>query len=581
LALALAGCSTTTPLKQKEFQVYESTSAPTAPPTAEQNVYASVVSAADPRAAEAGRDILAKGGNAVDAAMAVMLALTVVEPQSSGLGGGSFALIHDGKTGELTTIDGRETAPKAVTSDLFIGPDGKPMNVREAVAGGKSVGVPGNIRLMQMAHEKHGKLPWKTLFQPAIRLAKDGFTVTPRLAEMLKLRGDMLKSSPEARIIYFDAAGEALPVGATVKNPALAKLLEGIASKGADWYYTGSPAEKIVAAVRGAPKNPSVMTMADMAAYRAIERAPVCTTYRAHRICGMGPPSSGGPAVAAILKQIERFDIPKMGKDSPQAWHLIAESMRLAYADRAQWIGDPGFVAVPTAGLMSDAYLAARSATISPDMAQPKVSFGTPPGAPALAAAGYDPEIAGTSHFSVADAQGNVVSMTSTVESVFGSGLVTDGHVLNNELTDFNFVATGSNGKPSANRVEGGKRPRSSMAPTIVYAPDGKPMLAIGAAGGSTIIAQVAKAVIGAVDWGLSAQAAIALPQLMGSGETVRVEAGTAAEGLIEPLKAKGHATVTAGGFPLKANAVERAPGGWRGGADPRSEGAVRGVQRD
>jgi gamma-glutamyltranspeptidase / glutathione hydrolase len=334
-----------------------------------------VVSAADPRAAEAGRQILAKGGSAADAAMAVMLALTVVEPQSSGVGGGSFLVYHDAKSG-LATYDGREEAPSAATPTWFLDAEGKPPASFDAArAGGRSVGVPGNLASMALAHKRHGKLPWAALFEPAIRLARDGFTVTPRFHGVLESFAGFLASSPQGRALYYQADGSPKPLGTTIRNPELAKFFEEIAAKGADHYYRGAPGERLVAAVRSSPRNPSKMTVADLAAYEARPRDPVCGSYRVYRICGMGPPSSGGPAVYAILKQLERFDLPARRRDDPATWHLIAESMRLAYADRAKWIGDPDHTAVPTAGLMSD-----RIRSSPPTSGSPRPRPATRPG---------------------------------------------------------------------------------------------------------------------------------------------------------------------------------------------------------
>ena len=545
--------------------------APTAEAPPKIAAASGAVSAADPRAAEAGRSILAEGGNAADAAIAVMLALTVVEPQSSGIGGGSFLLYHDAATG-LATYDGRETAPAAATPAYFLGPDGKPLPFREAVPGGKSVGVPGNIRLAALAHERHGRLAWAHLFAPAIRLAREGFAITPRMHGFLESRSAHAGMTPWARSQLFDTAGRPKPVGTVVRNDELARLLEQVAARGADFYYTGPPAEALVRTVRNAPRNPSPMTMGDLATYDAKERPPLCGEYRGYRVCGMGPPSSGATTVFAILKQLERFDLKALGPRNPDAWHLIAESMRLAYADREAYLADPDYFAVPAEGLMSPVYLASRSQLISPERAMAKVSAGTPPGAPRVTAAA-DGEVPSTSHFVAADSYGNVASMTSTIEGVWGSGLTVDGYFLNNELTDFSF-APEKDGAPVANRVEGGKRPRSSMSPTIVYGPDGEVRIAIGAAGGPTIIAQVAKALIGMIDWELSAEEAIALPLIMGVPDRVMVEKGTWLEGLIPGLAAYGHEPVAAE-FPLKANAAERIGVVWQGAADPRSEGVA------
>jgi len=530
-----------------------------------------MVSAADPRAAQAGVEMLRAGGSAADAAFATMLALTVVEPQSSGIGGGGFLVYHDAVRHDLATYDGRETAPHAATPAYFLGPDGQPRAHDDAVPGGISVGVPGNIRLIEMAHARHGHLRWARLFQPAIRLARDGFRITPRMRRALAAPGSLAGMTPWGRAQYYAADGQPKPVGTLIRNPALAALLQQIARRGPEHFYTGAAARALVQTVRTAERNPSSMTADDLATYQAHEREPVCGTYRGYRICGMGPPSSGATTVFAILKQLERFDMRALGPGNPAAWHLIAESMRLAYADRDAYLGDPDFVRVPVAGLTDTDYLAARSRLISPDHAIDHVSAGTPPGAVARTAAPAL-EVPSTSHFVAVDAAGDVASYTSTVEGPWGSGLTVNGMVLNNELTDFSF-APSQNGAPVANRVEGGKRPRSSMSPTIVYAPDGSVRLAVGAAGGTTIIAQVAKAIIGVIDWQLTAQQAIALPQIMGLGDRVTLERGTALEAMAPALTALGQRTILVEpGY--KANAIERVGDHWVGAADPRSEGA-------
>ena len=553
-ALSLAGCATAEPPRN-------TTNAP------------GMVSAADPRAAAAGAEVLRQGGSAADAAFATLLALNVVEPQSSGIGGGGFLVYSEGARAPVT-YDGRETAPSAATG-TYLFKNGQPMPFEDARLGGKSVGVPGNIRMMAEAHAKHGKLPWSALFQPAIRLARDGFQVTPRLYNALSSERGVGGMSPEARQIFFGADGKALPVGSTVRNPAFAAFLEQLAARGPDSFYVGPNAHAIAAAVSGAAHNPAPMTAGDIAAYDAKERRPVCGTYRAYRICGMGPVSSGGTTVFAILKQLERFDMSALGPRNPTSWHLIAESMRLAYADRDQYLGDPDFVRVPVAGLVDSKYLASRSALISPDRTIANAEPGTPPGAPVRARSEIAPE-KGTSHFVAVDRWGNVASETSTIESGFGSGLMVNGYYLNNELTDFNFTPT-KNGLPVANRIEGGKRPRSSMSPTIVYGPDGRVRLAVGAAGGATIIVQVAKAIIGVIDWHLSAQEALALPTVFApGGQTIYLERGTYLEGMAPQLQTLGHNQIDyRPPITFKANAIEFVNGRWVGAADPRSEGAA------
>lgn len=536
--------------------------------------FKAVVSAANPLASEAGVSILKQGGSAADAAIATMLALTVVEPQSSGIGGGGF-IVYQPANGPVGTIDGREKAPGVAKPGQFLGPDGKPMPFMQAATGGRSVGVPGNVALAAEAHRKWGKLPWAKLFEPAIRLA-EGFPISPTMARFIAFGQDSLKQAgPEGRALYFDKDGAPLPAGMIFRNEKLAATLRLIAKNGPDAFYKGPIAAGIVKAVSTADANPTAMTLADVAAYKAEVREPVCGSYRQYRICGMGPPSSGGTGVLAMLKQIERFDMKGLGKDNPVAWHLFAESQRLAYADREKWIGDPGFVDVPTKGLADPAYLTARSALINAGARIAKAEPGMPAGAPMARVNAADNEVAGTTNFAVADAAGNVTTWTSTVEKTFGSGLVAEGFVLNNELTDFNF-APEDQGRLTANAVAPGKRPRSAMSPTIVYDASGKPILAIGAAGGVTIIAQVTKAIIGVLDWGLPVEEAIALPQLIAMGDRFAVEKGTMLEAMIPAFSAMGHKPV-ASALPLKLNGVQRVAGGWRGGADARGEGRPAG----
>lgn len=532
-----------------------------------------VVTAADPRAAEAGREILRQGGSASDAAIAMMLALTVVEPQSSGIGGGGFMIHNDGRTNAVETIDGRESAPSSASPRLFLGEDGKPMPFLQAVPGGRSVGVPGNIALAARASARWGKLRWSALFQPAIRLAENGYQVTPRLAGALSQVKGFWPDFPAAQAIYWQD-GRPKQIGETVKNPALAALLRAVAAKGPKAFYSGKNAAAIIAATGRSKRNPTVVTSRDIAAYRAIDREAVCTTYRQYRLCGMGPPSSGATTVFQILGMLERFDLKALGKDNPQSWHLIAEAMMLGYADREKYLGDPGFVSVPVAGLLDKAYIASRSALISPDHSLAAYEAGTPPGAQPRTAA-ISSEVAGTTHFVAVDGNGDIASMTSTIEGPFGSQLVANGYFLNNELTDFTF-APEKDGAPVANRVEAGKRPLSSMSPTIVYGPDGKAVFAVGAAGGKTIIMQVAKTLIAHLDWGLSAQEAVAAPNIYFSGDAILVEPETPLAAMQSQLAGFGRTVVTAR-MSNKANAAERTATGWQGAADPRSEGVALG----
>jgi gamma-glutamyltranspeptidase/glutathione hydrolase len=531
-----------------------------------------MVSAADPRAAAAGVEILREGGSAADAAFATLLALNVVEPESSGIGGGGY-LVYSDRGAPAVTFDGREKAPAAANGTWFY-KDRQPMPFSDAQPGGRSVGVPGNLRMMALAHQRFGKLPWAALFKPAIRLARDGFRITPRLYNALDKYPATGALSAEARTLFYQADGHPKPAGTLVRNPAFAAYLESLARLGADSFYVGPNAQAIAALVSRAPHNPAPMTAGDIASYEAKPRPPLCGTYRGYRICGMGPSSSGGFTVFATLKQLERFDLFALGPRSPTAWHLIAQSERLAYADRDKYLADEDFVRVPLEGLMDDSYLASRSALISPASAVANVQPGTPAGAPASCMPAPQPE-RGTSHFVAVDRWGDVASETSTIESAFGSGLMVNGYYLNNELTDFSFIPE-KDGCPVANRVEGGKRPRSSMSPTIVYGPDGRVVLAVGAAGGSTIPAQVVKTIIGVLDFHLSPQQAIALPMIYAPGDTLFVESGTFLESMIPQLEALGDTDVrTLPPGTFKANAIEWLNGRWAGGADPRSEGTA------
>ena len=532
---------------------------------------AGTVSAADPRAAAAGAAMLRQGGSATDAALATLLALTVVEPQSSGIGGGGFLLHFDPASGAVQSIDGRETAPFAADPARFLGRDDQPLSRTEAIPGGLSVGVPGNVALMKMAHDRWGKLPWAALFQPAIALARDGFVVNATLEGRLAGVAGAWDRFPAARALYWQD-GRPKRVGDRVVNPELARLLERVAAEGADAFYAGDTARAIVRTVRGAP-NASDMTTSDLLAYRAIERPGLCAPYREYRVCVMGPPSSGATTVLGMLGMLGRFDLAKLGPDSPTSWHLIEQAMRLAYADRGRYVGDPGFTYVPVTGLLDPAYLASRSALVDPAAALSAYPPGTPPGAlPRIPAP--PGERGGTSHFVATDAAGSVVSMTSTVEGVFGSQLVVDGMVLNNELTDFSFAPV-EDGELVANRVQPGKRPMSSMSPAIVLDAAGRPVFTVGAAGGPTIIAQVAKALIAWIDWDMTAEQALAAPNIYFTDDALVVEADSPLLALKDGLAALGTTVVASDRLAGKANAAERTEAGWIGAADPRSEGAA------
>ncbi|MEL6530864.1 MAG: gamma-glutamyltransferase [Pseudomonadota bacterium] len=543
---------------------------PTSTPTASaQETSTGAVSSADPRATAAGEEILAKGGSATDAAIAVMLALTVVEPQSSGIGGGGFMVRTDGT--DIVTIDGRETAPAAATGTRFLDENGERLPRETRVISGLSVGVPGNIALAAKAHAKYGKLPWADLFQPAIRLAEDGFVMNLRLNESLSGRKARAGKTEAARSVFFGADGEAKPVGTLIRNEEFAETLVDLAERGPDAMYKYN-AVSLAEYVAGETPQDGKMTESDVTSYTAKDRDPVCAPYRTYKVCGMGPPSSGGVAVAQMLGQLERFDLAALGPESPEFWHLFLESQRIAYADRELYIGDEDFVAVPIAGLIDPAYVASRSALIDPAKALPEAKPGTPPGAPLARADGDEPVEQGTTHFSVVDAEGNAISYTSTIEGAFGSGLFFGGFYLNNELTDFSSTPE-AEGKPVANRVEGGKRPRSSMAPTIVFDENGEVVLVIGAAGGPTIPVQVTRSIIGVLDFGMTAQEALGLPLIMAFGPTVIFEEDTALTGMEDDFKARGHDQIRSFSPSLKTNALRRTKAGsWEVATDPRIE---------
>ena len=550
------------------------------------------VAAANPVAVKAGFAMLKKGGTAVDAMIATQLMLGLVEPQSSGLGGGAFLLVHDGKRKKLTTYDARETAPAAAKPDRFIGSDGLPMKLSDAVIGGKSVGVPGTVALLAVAHKKHGKLHWKTLFQPAIAMAERGFPMSQRLHIQLK-NDPFLRSNPAARAYFYDAAGEPWPVGYVLKNPEYAATLKAIAMRGADAFYAGEIASAIVKATRD-HASASDMTEADLGAYRVTERAPVCSPYRGLRVCGMGPPSSGGIAVAQILAYVERFPLKTWGPNSVDSVHVIAEAGRLAFADRNRFIADPDFV-MPPPLLLDPTYLKSRG-----DLIDPKLSGGrAEPGNPfrprymsGLAQARTQTqthaladdqslEFPGTSHISIIDRYDNAVSMTTTIEDQFGARILVRGFLLNNELTDFSMLAKEkASGLTIANSVQAGKRPRSSMAPTIIYNAKNQPVIITGSPGGSAIINYVVKSIVAMVDWGLSPQDAAALPNFGSRNAATELELGTPLATMKPELERRAH-SVNSMEFTSGLHILRRYGKGrlqqWHGGADPRREGVVIG----
>jgi len=533
----------------------------------------SMVAEANPHAARAGVEILRAGGSAVDAAIAVQMVLNLVEPQSSGIGGGAFLLHWNEAQKKIAAYDGRETAPAAARPDRFLRPDGAPMGIGEAISSGRSVGVPGVLRMLELAHAQHGRLPWKRLFEPAIRLAEEGFAVSPRLHRLIAT-DPLLRRDPAARAYFYLPDGRALPVGHRLKNPEFAAVLRRIAGEGPDAFYLGDVARDTVAAVAAAPR-PGDMTEQDLAAYRALERQAICGRYRAYRICGMPPPSSGGIAVLAILGMLERFDMAKVRPNSSQAVHLFSEAGRLAFADRDHYVGDPEFVRVPTAGLIDPGYLHNRALLVKPEKSMIRALPGSPAGAPRALGTDATVESSSTSHLSIVDAAGNAVAMTSSIESAFGSRVLVHGFLLNNELTDFSFLPE-EGGLPVANRVGPGKRPRSAMAPTFVFGPDGKLIMALGAAGGPAIINYTARTLVGVLDWKLSLQQAIAAPNMGSRNRETEIELGSALESTAAALRALGH-PVEAVPMVSGLHGIMRTRRGLAGGADPRREGVVLG----
>ena len=532
-----------------------------------------MVAAANPLAVSAGARVLREAGTAADAMVAVQAVLGLVEPQSSGLGGGAFLVWYDGASGKLTTLDGRETAPLAATPKLFLDNTGQPLQFFDAVVGGLSVGTPGTPRLMEVAQKRWGKSDWSGLFNEAVALAEGGFAVSPRLAELVAGDAERLGRFPTTAA-YFLPGGSPITAGDTLKNPAYAATLKAMATGGADAFYYGPVAEDIVATVAGAEGNPGLLAPIDLATYRVVERDPVCVSYRAHEICGMGPPSSGALTVGQILGMLRGTDLAALGPASAEAWRRIGDASRLAFADRGRYMADSDFVPMP-AGLTADGYLAERAKLLDTDKALEEVTPGNPDWDHAMLW-GDDQsiEFPSTSHISIVDSFGNALSMTTTIENGFGSRLMTGGgFLLNNELTDFSF-ATHEDGRPIANRVEPGKRPRSSMAPTIVLKDD-KPVLVIGSPGGSRIIGYVAQAIIAHLDWGMDVQQAVAMGHLLNRFGTFDLEAGTEAEALAPELEALGY-EVSIGDRTSGLHAIAVGDG-LSGGADPRREGIALG----
>lgn len=528
------------------------------------------VVAANPLAAEAGMDVLRRGGTAVDAAIAMEAMLSLVEPQSSGIGGGAFLTFLDGSTGRITIYDGRETAPAGATPDMFLDDNGEPLPFRTAVLSGRSTGVPGVVRMLELAHDEHGRLAWSTLFAAAERTAREGFIVSPRLSRLVN-GGAAQTRAPDARAYFSKPDGSLVRTGDRLRNPAYADFLRRLAAQGPDALYRGPTAERIVARTRAGPLG-GTMTLQDLAAYRPIKRDPLCGNYRIYLVC-VPPPPSSGVALLQLLEILERTDIGSRGPGDPQAWFLFAEASRIMYADRDRYVGDPAFVQIPLAGLLDPAYVAQR-ATLIGTRAGPPPSAGTPPGAP-VTAPGTAVEPVGTTHFIVGDRYGNVVSMTATVESLFGSGRMVDGFFLNNELTDFAFAPRDAQGRLAANAPAPGKRPRSSMTPLIMLDSGGRFAGALGSAGGSAILAYVGKSLVGAVDWGLPMQESIALPNLVARGSSFQGEVAEFPPHILEGLRARGIDLRPGQGEDSGLHGVIVRQGRIDGGADPRREGVV------
>lgn len=531
---------------------------------------------ANPHATDAAYRMLERGGSAVDAAIAAQMVLGLTEPQSSGIGGGAFLLHWDAYDKQLTAWDGRETAPTAVTPEHFLLPSGEPMPFFEAVVGGHAVGVPGVVAMLARTHEQYGELPWSDLFQPAIELAQKGFEISPRLHRLLH-KMPHLAVNPEIRAYFFTGEGHPKPVGTVLRNPDYARTLSLLAGEGPEVFYKGALAKKIADAVQRDPNRAGPMTEKDLAGYRAERREPVCGDYRAYRVCGMPPPTSGGTTVIGILGMLQHLDTARLPVDDPRRLHAFAEASRLAFADRNRYVADPDFVAVPTEGLVDAGYLKRRARLISLQERMEKAPVGTPPGSEALELmTGRSPELASTSHLSVVDGKGNVVSMTSSIETGFGSRIMVGGFLLNNQLTDFSFIPSSEEAGLIANRAQPGKRPRSSMSPTIVFH-EGRPVLAIGSPGGSRIIDYVARSLWDILERDLPVADAIARPHIVATGDgALELEADRFPQATVIALERLGH-TVKEKQQTSGLHGIRIGKKGLEGGADPRREGTVRG----
>ncbi|MGY8870421.1 MAG: gamma-glutamyltransferase [Pseudomonadales bacterium] len=537
-----------------------------------------MVAAANPLAAKAGYEVLKAGGSAADALVAVQVMLGLVEPQSSGLGGGAFLVYYDAKTKQVTTFDGRETAPLAATPELFQNADGSTMKFYDAVVGGRSVGTPGTVKLLESVHKRYGKQSWESLLKPAISQAQQGFIVSPRLAGSIAADAERLSRYPDTKAYFFNEDGSPLSAGQRLKNQKYADTLTTLASDGTDAFYNGKIAQDIVSRVRSAAGNPGVLSARDFAAYQVKERPAMCAPYHQYDVCGMGPPSSGALTVGQILGISSNFDLRGLGKDSPQSWQVIGDASRLAFADRGRYMADSDYVPMPQ-GLLDPSYLAERAKliTLGTALSKEQITAGEPAWGSMQKVALADDEsieLPSTSHFVIADKEGNIVSMTTTIENGFGSRLMSNGFLLNNELTDFSF-ASHKNGYPIANRLEPGKRPRSSMSPSIVMKNDA-PYMAIGSPGGSRIIGYVANTLIAHFDWDMPIQEAINLPHLVNRFGTYDLEKGTSAEQFKTPLETMGY-KVNVRDLNSGIHAILLKDNKLTGAADPRREGEAYG----
>jgi len=548
--------------------------APTAPAPAAAQASGGFVAAANPMAVEAGLNVLRRGGSAADAAVAVQVMLGLVEPQASGIGGGGFLMHYDSETGEVTAWNGRETAPAAASPTMFLDDDGAPLKRVDAMRSGRATGVPGAMAMLEAVQKRHGKLPWNTLFEDTAAAAEQGFTITPRMAEQIE-RYAATDLTPDARALFARPDGTPLRTGDPYRNAPYAGVMRRMAGEGSRVLYTGPIAEKIVARTTAAPYA-GAMTLADLAGYQPQEIPALCKPYRVHIVCVPSPPASG-VGLLELLGLLERTDIDQRGPADPQAWYLFAEASRVMYADRDRYVGDPRFVQVPVAGLLDPAYLDQRARLIGKKASSSPPRAGQPAGA-VMAGIDMTDEPSGTTHFVVVDKDGDVVSMTTTVETYFGSGRVVEGFLLNNQMTDFSFNPREKDGARAANAVAGGKRPRSSMTPVIILDKQGRFVGAVGSPGGNAIPAYVAKTLIGVLDWKLPMQAAMDLPNLVARGADFNGEAHKFAPGVVEGLKARGVDVKRGAGEESGIHGVMVVDGVLVGGADSRREGVARTV---